>query len=118
VRHGCLNDSLDQFLRFRARNKSAFVAQKNATGEFHRAEEMLKRLALATAPDQFTERRQFRFRQRPFELQIKLDSSALKRVCQQVFSVQTRTFDITLLEVSGGRLKYLEKGHSFLLQIM
>ena len=80
---GRLNDSLDQLLGFRSRNKRPLVAKKNAPGEFHRAEQMLKRFALAAAPDQFAQWRQFRFHQGPVELEIKFDAFALKRVRKQ-----------------------------------
>ena len=72
---------------------------------------MLERLALATTPDQFAERRQFRFRQGPFELEIKFDPFALERVREQMLRIQPRALDVTLLEVSGGRLKNFQNGH-------
>jgi hypothetical protein len=104
-------EQLNELLRFRSRNESALVAQESVPGEFHGAEQVLERFALATASDQLAERRQFRFRKGALELEVKLDALALERVRQQVLGVQARTLDFALLEISGGRLQDLEDRH-------
>ena len=63
---------LYKFLRFRPWNHCAFIAEKNVAAKFHRAEQMLKRLAFTASPDQFAQRRQFGFGQLLFKFEIKL----------------------------------------------
>ena len=48
--------------------------RKTWLAEFDRAEKMLERLALAAAPDEFAQRREFRLGERALELEIKLDA--------------------------------------------
>jgi hypothetical protein len=72
---------------------------------------MLERLALAAAPDQFAQGRQFRFRQEAFELEVKFDALALDRMREQMLGIQARALDVALLEISGRRLQDFENGH-------
>src|SRR5436305_3035348 len=41
----------DKFFRFRSRNERAFVAEKDVSAKFDRAEQMLERLVLSSPPD-------------------------------------------------------------------
>ena len=70
---GKIAEILDQLFGFRARNERTFVADESVVGEFDRPEQMLERLALAASPNEFAQGRKFRFGERTFELQIKLD---------------------------------------------
>ena len=86
-------EELDELLCFRPRNQRAFVAKKRLPAKFHRAEQMLERLALPAAPDQFAQRRQLRFAKNALELEIKLDALALS-VCASKCSAFRRGLSI------------------------
>ena len=63
------------------------VHELEPCAEIPGSEEMLERLALAPAPDQFPQGRQFFFGQNPFELEIELDPFPLQRMREQMFRV-------------------------------
>ncbi len=56
--------------------------------------------------------RQLGFAEVPFELEIKFHARPSQHVCEQVLGVQARIIDITLLEIRGHRLQYLEDRHT------
>src|ERR1700736_4534094 len=103
---------LHKLLGFRPRDHRAFVAKKDVSAKFHRAEQMLERLALSASPRQLAQRGQLGFAENPFELEIKFHARSSQHVCEQVLSVQARIIDITLLEMRGHRLQYLEDRHT------
>src|SRR5438876_926382 len=81
--------------------------------EIERSQKMLERLALNTAPHQFTQRRQFRFSQFALEFQIKLHARSSQHIRHQMLCVQTRTLDVVLLEIRRRRLKHFKNGHTY-----
>ena len=99
-------------LGLRPGNKSAFVAKENLPGELDGAEQMLERLALSAASNEFPQRRQLRFGQGAFELQIKVEPFPPQNMREQMLRVQPRAFYSTLLEIAGRRLQHLKKRHS------
>ena len=105
---GLRNQKFHQLLRLRPRNQRAFIAKKTASAKFHRPEQMLQRLTLAASPNEFTQRRQFRFAERPIEIQIKLDPLPSQRVREQMLGIQARTLDAALLKIRACGLKNLQ----------
>ena len=98
-------------LGFGAGDEGALVAQENVLAEFNRAEEMLEGLALAAAPDEFAQRRQFWLGKRTLELEIKLDAFFAQRMSNEMLGVEARALDFPLFEIGGGGLQDFEDGH-------
>ncbi len=74
VPHGAFHDQhFCELLRLRPRDQRALIANEEASAKFDGSEQMLERLALTPAAHHVAERREFRFRQLPFELQIKVN---------------------------------------------
>src|SRR5450432_881579 len=74
LRPGEVAQIFDQLLGFGARDERAFVADKDMVGEFDRPQKMLERLALAAAPNEFAQGREFRLGERALEVEVKLDA--------------------------------------------
>ena len=72
-RPGEVAEVFDQLLGLGAGNEGAFVGHESVVGEFHRAEQMLERFALAAAPYELAKRRQLRLGERALEFEVKLD---------------------------------------------
>jgi hypothetical protein len=88
------------------------------SAEFHRAEQMLKRFAFTSPPDELAQRRQFGFRQVAFEFEIKLDPFPSQHVGKQMFRIQTRTVDPAFFEIRSRRLQHVEHSHMDLRNIV
>ena len=70
---------------------------------------MLERLAFAATLHQFAQRRQFRFSQLPLEFQIKLDPFPPEHMREQMLRIQSRIFDLVLLEIRQSSIAALRE---------
>src|SRR5205807_8893448 len=102
----------DKFFRFRPRNERAYVAEKDVSAKFDRAEQMLERLVLPAPADKLAERRQFGLGQIALELEINIEPFPPERMRQQMFGVQARILNPAFFEVGGGGLKNVEHRHT------
>src|SRR6266571_164135 len=73
---------------------------------------MLERLALATPPQQFSQRRQLRCSELALELEIKVHSRPRQHVPEQVLRVQPRLIDLALAQKLRALLQHLQQGHA------
>src|SRR6266550_9276632 len=92
-------NQFNQLFRLRARNERASVTKKSQSAKFHTAEQMLERLALGPASNQFAQRREFVFNKLAFKFQIQFDPLSPEYVSQQVLGIQPRIVDVALLEI-------------------
>ena len=72
---------------------------------------MLERLAFTATFYQIAQRRKFCFSQLPFEFEIKLDTSLIQNMRQQVLGIQSRILNIALVEIGSRRLQHFENRH-------
>jgi len=73
---------------------------------------MLKRLAVAATPDQFTSRAQLRLRKLPVEAQVEVESRDLEDARQEPFRLQAWRIHALLRQESGAALNHFQNGHT------
>src|SRR5882724_4920984 len=78
---------LNQFLRFRPGHHRALIAEKYKSTKFSRAQQMLKRLALAATLHQIAQWRELGFSQHTLKFQVQLYSFPSERVREQMLSI-------------------------------
>src|SRR5204863_6775126 len=85
--------------------------------KFSRAQQMLKRLALAATLHQIAQWRELGFSQHTLKFQVQLNPFPSEHVREQMLSIQPRIFDAVFLEICCRRLQHFENGHGPLIVI-
>lgn len=86
------------------------IALEGAPQEFHRAEEVLKRLATRAPAHQLAKRLQVLIGKRAVKLEIELHPLEPEHMSEQMLDIQARTLHPALLEEGGRRLDDFEHG--------
>ena len=101
---------------FRAWDENVAVDGDFQTTKGGRANNELQRLTLAAALNHFPQRLDLLARERPLEVQVKLQAGQLEQVGEQQFRLQARRLDPLPGQKVGAALDSFEDGHFSLIR--